>query len=365
MAELDSEQAFWNSREASVRPRVVGTLTHRSVNLPKATLKGVRGLEYLAGVFAGIMQGTNFPVSDAEGAILMGLIEQDGGQMAPPPGSLAAAPRFDVGRVYDRRRDIHGRFGGQQQGGISTPTRYPCVFLFTGPSGEQHGYRDGWDDNGVFLYTGEGQSGDMSFTRGNLAIHDHAAAGRDLHLFESLGKGEGYRYHGVFDCVGSEYRRGPDTTGRDRQVIVFHLLPEVAPVGDAVPTIAPSAPSMSIDELRRRAFEAVTPPGEQHPREARRTYYERSAAVRDYVLARAAGVCEACRTAAPFMRSDGTPYLEPHHTRRVADSGPDHPRWVGATCPNCHREVHHGEHGAELNQRLIAYLGTLEQGSEG
>ena len=33
---------------------------------------------------------------------------------------------FEVGRVYNRRIDIHGRFGGQQQGGIVTPALAPA-----------------------------------------------------------------------------------------------------------------------------------------------------------------------------------------------------------------------------------------------
>ena len=63
---------------------------------------------------------------------------------------------FEVGSTYDRRYEIHGQYGGQQPGGISTPKDEPLVFLFTGESGEQYGYKDGWDENGVFLYTGEG-----------------------------------------------------------------------------------------------------------------------------------------------------------------------------------------------------------------
>ncbi len=51
---------------------------------------------------------------------------------------------FEVGRTYDRRSEIHGPYGGQQQGGISTPKNQPLVFLFTGESGEQYGYKDGW-----------------------------------------------------------------------------------------------------------------------------------------------------------------------------------------------------------------------------
>jgi hypothetical protein len=54
---------------------------------------------------------------------------------------------YEVGTTYNRRRDIHGRFGGQMQGGICTPKDYPVVIAFTGASGRQHGYADGrsWD----------------------------------------------------------------------------------------------------------------------------------------------------------------------------------------------------------------------------
>jgi hypothetical protein len=64
---------------------------------------------------------------------------------------LSSAPRvewgkramFEVGRVYDRRREIHKPYGGQHQGGISTPRGRPFVLLFTSPTGEQYGYKDG------------------------------------------------------------------------------------------------------------------------------------------------------------------------------------------------------------------------------
>jgi 5-methylcytosine-specific restriction protein A len=211
------------------------------------------------------------------------------------------------------------------------------------------------------MYTGEGQLGDMTFVRGNLAVRDHAIDGRDLHLFELLGKGEGCRYMGRFECAGWEYRRGPDTAGQERRVIVFHLLPDAEDGDNAgAEQDAPAGESTAIEELRRRALAAVRPPDEHRPRESRRAYYERSAAVRAYVLARAAGVCEACGKAAPFCRDDGTPYLEPHHTRRVSDGGPDDPRWVGGVCPNCHREVHYGEMGEQLNRRLQEFLRSIE-----
>ena len=80
---------------------------------------------------------------------------------------------FEVGRTYSRRDELHRLYGGQQQGGISTPTDQPFIMLFTGESGEQYGYRDGWGESGVFVYTGEGQTGDMVFLRGNRAIREH------------------------------------------------------------------------------------------------------------------------------------------------------------------------------------------------
>ena len=91
-----------------------------------------------------------------------------------------------------------------------------------------------------------------------------------------------------------------------------------------------------------------------------RNIYQRSRDVRNYVLARAHGKCEGCNTPAPFLRTDGTPYLEPHHLRRISDGGPDHPAHVIALCPNCHRRVHAGADGHAYNATLIATMLMIE-----
>jgi 5-methylcytosine-specific restriction protein A len=79
---------------------------------------------------------------------------------------------FEEGKVY-RRRTIHQVYKGQEQGGISTPSDHPVILLFTGESGQQYGYKDGWIDENTYRYYAEGQFGDMQFIRGNKAIRDH------------------------------------------------------------------------------------------------------------------------------------------------------------------------------------------------
>ena len=86
---------------------------------------------------------------------------------------------FEIGRVYNRRNDIHARFGGQQQGGIITPKDHPLVIIITGEEGLQHGYADRLRSDGVFEYFGEGQVGDMQLTGGNKAVAEHSASGTD------------------------------------------------------------------------------------------------------------------------------------------------------------------------------------------
>jgi 5-methylcytosine-specific restriction protein A len=132
------------------------------------------------------------------------------------------AGMFQIGQEY-RRQEIHDLIGGQRQGGISTPAKHAVVLLFTGSTGERHGYTDGWT-NDIFHYFGEGQSGDMQLIRGNKAIRDHASDGKELHLFRQKGRGI-VEYVGQFRYLGHRIEKGPDTEGKIRQSIVFELAP--------------------------------------------------------------------------------------------------------------------------------------------
>jgi hypothetical protein len=117
-------------------------------------------------------------------------------------------------------------------------------------------------------------------------------------------------------------------------------------------------PSANIDELRKLALRGAR--GSVAGREGVRVYRVAAKAVRSYVLRRADGHCEGCTAAAPFRGSDGLPFLETHHTRRLADGGPDHPAKVIGLCPNCHRRAHLSDDRKSFNASLIRKLAKLE-----
>jgi 5-methylcytosine-specific restriction protein A len=202
----------------------------------------------------------------------------------------------------------------------------------------------------------------MQFLRGNLALRDHADAGEDVHVFEQ-GAG-GLRYTGQFVCAGYDERDNvPDRNGDLRRAIIFELvaLDEQLAAADTSTTTAADSDArwtMPLDDLRDRASRTVD--RETNSTQAKRNVYQRSADLKIYVLRRADGSCEGCEQPAPFINKAGRPYLEPHHSRRLSDGGPDDYHHVIALCPTCHRRVHYGADGDTYNTQLRDTLEALE-----
>ncbi|MCO5411946.1 HNH endonuclease [Ralstonia mojiangensis] len=299
------------------------------------------------------------------------LPSNDQDTVRPTAATATEIPEFVIGRAYNRREEITGKFGGSGQSGIAPSRQSPAVFLFTG-TGEQHGYKDEFDAFGYLYYVGEGQLGDMKMTKGNLAIASHAKDGRALHVFKMRGKGKPCEYLGEFACDSYFFKRDADRNGNERNVIVFRLMPvsntlrrELDDLPDQDDDNAAKAESQRADlTTLRQAAIAACQPGDPiaDPKETVRIAYQRSARVKRYVLARAEGHCELCEAPAPFNRkSDGTPYLEPHHINRLSDGGLDHPKYVGAICPTCHRLIHFGENGQHRNEELRARIAAKEE----
>jgi 5-methylcytosine-specific restriction protein A len=175
----------------------------------------------------------------------------------------------------------------------------------------------------------------------------------------------------VDQMVYASHEHVPNVIDRKRSrrtVLVFHLVPiqtsseaqQENPVDSAGRDVRRSwyweAP---LHEVRAAALEQ--PQKGMKPQQALRNVYHRSEAVRVAVLRRAKGHCEGCGRPAPFKARDGRPYLEPHHTHRLSDRGPDQPRWVIAVCPTCHRRAHYAEDAETYNEKLKSQAIRLDK----
>ncbi|MCE7763079.1 HNH endonuclease [Pseudomonas putida] len=338
------EKREWQDWESNVAHRL-------AINIAGARYPAKKIVSLATGIPANQFRG-GYPVKRLLEKLGLTVIELEHGDNRP-------VLQFTAGAVYDRVTEINEPFGGSHQNGISVSRSHLAIFIFSGESGKQYGYTDGWIDD-VYHYTGHGQHGHMSLSGGNEAIAQHAEKGRALHLFESLGKSKGYRYEGEFSCADIVEQTLPDAKGEDRKALVFRLVP----VGHAAKSETGEEDAInlsdSLDEARIAALEACKPATDTMSQSAPRRLYQRSRTVAHYVLMRASGKCESCDKPAPFLKRDGTPYLEPHHVNRLSDGGLDHPRFVGAVCPTCHREIHSGANGTAVNDLLKLKLDYLE-----
>lgn len=116
------------------------------------------------------------------------------------------------------------------------------------------------------------------------------------------------------------------------------------------------SPNQTLAEAWKSAIDAATSGKTDIVTSAHQSSYSRSKAVQKFARLRADGNCEYCGTEAAFVSKTGEPYLEVHHIDELSDGGADHPNRVAALCPTCHSEIHYGEHGDLLNDRLDKIL---------
>lgn len=268
---------------------------------------------------------------------------------------------FIIGKEYRRQTEIHDVYGGQRQGGISTPSSSNHIFIFTSDNGHQYGYEDKYRSDGIFLYTGEGQSGPMQMLRGNKAIRDHVALNKEIHVFESTRKAY-VRYIGTADYLGFHEEKRPDGENNLRDAFIFHLAINSNHDGvEAEPSFEIPSPKILKKKTTKqlRNFCLLKLPKKSELKKKLHFTYVRSEAIKLYVNARSKGICEGCEEPAPFKTNKG-PFLECHHIHRLSDGGPDHPQNVAALCPNCHRRAHHSIDAVAFNKQLINKVFQLE-----
>ncbi|MCC8908320.1 YDG/SRA domain-containing protein [Curtobacterium sp. GD1] len=124
------------------------------------------------------------------------------------------------------RRELHNRFGGSWQGGITRATKTDEMFVFTNDGGGEHGYgvHEGLRADGVFRYTGQGQNGDQKLTGNNKALAESEEIGRPIRVFRGQGT---VTYVGSFALDDPSYtlERFPGTgSSHERDGLVFNLV---------------------------------------------------------------------------------------------------------------------------------------------
>lgn len=141
----------------------------------------------------------------------------------------------EVGAVLTRQQRMN-KYGGGKQGGIEPSATSDNVFIYSDPSkAVENGYNfDGWDPDGeIFMYTGDGPSGDQRLIGGNKSLHDHRQAGKAVRLFIADGVVPGKRtkthvYLGEFELdehLPYTRERSAGADGIDREVYVWRLRP--------------------------------------------------------------------------------------------------------------------------------------------
>lgn len=141
----------------------------------------------------------------------------------------------EVGAVLTRQQRMD-KYGGGKQGGIEPSTRSDNVFTYSDPSkAVKHGYNfDGWDpDDEIFMYTGDGPSGDQQLVGGNKSLYEHRQSGKAVRLFVADGVVVGSQakrnvYLGEFELdqhVPYTRERSVGADGLDREVYVWRLRP--------------------------------------------------------------------------------------------------------------------------------------------
>jgi 5-methylcytosine-specific restriction protein A len=273
---------------------------------------------------------------------------------------------FRVNQEY--YRDVLLSFVGSNQGqsGIIWGNAKPdCVIVTSGGRhGKNAGYSNIRQNDGTWLYIGQGSSGDQDPT-----LHSNsllASVQRDVLLFSTRepnsaeAKSNGhhkklYKFEGIFNVLSWDLKLENEGARKGDKLLIFHLVPanniydnyEVEIPEEKIETIDINKLYNKIkNDNRDRSKKGIS----------FQEYVKRSLDVKIYALLRAKGICELCESPAPFTNSKGKPFLEVHHIFRLADDGFDEPENVAALCPNCHKEAHFGTKNESIKEILVTKI---------
>ena len=206
-------------------------------------------------------------------------------------------------------------------------------------------YSDRWFGKELH-YTGMGSVGDQTLGTQNKTLKESNLNGVEVHLFEVFELRE-YTYQGVVVYNGKGYQENQtDIDGNQRKVWMFPLeLKDGKPVrvNDTVIKKLQETKQKSLRKLNTKQIKRLAESKKETAQSYRITEtksIERDEYIKLYALERADGNCQLCDKPAPFLKKNGSPYLEVHHINYLANKGSDTIDNVAALCPNCHRKMH-------------------------
>jgi 5-methylcytosine-specific restriction enzyme A len=229
------------------------------------------------------------------------------------------------------------------QGGIRKSNRTNTVVLI---HDEASIYGDKWKGD-IFHFTGAGLRGSQELTKLNKVLLESNKTNTELFLFKRIYDKHTYVYEGKVELSGAPIQEEQDDIdGIKRKVWVFHLKmisDETIPLTSEVNflkeqdrSLEKAAKSTDEELLQRLNKSSST----VETKKVISVIYPRNADVVIYTLRRAKGFCQLCRNPAPFIKKDGTQYLETHHIQWLSKEGSDTIQNTVALCPNCHKKMH-------------------------
>jgi len=209
-------------------------------------------------------------------------------------------------------------------------------------------YDDKWKGD-VLHYTGMGSKGDQSLEfMQNKTLNESRETNIEVHLFEVFEEKK-YFYQGKVRLKSNSYHESQtDENGETRKVWMFPL-----EILDNKPSridfkiiesvrLAKEKKVSKISSMALKQMVESQPKSKPSKRTTSSVTFVRDEKIVKYALLRANGVCELCDKNAPFLKKDGSPFLEVHHIDFMKNNGNDLIDNVSALCPNCHRKMHHG-----------------------
>lgn len=279
---------------------------------------------------------------------------------------------FIESHEYERSELLQFVGSRQSQSGIIWGKKdESCVIITSGgKGGESLGYTDKKNDDGSFVYIGQGSKGDQDPTSfaNSLLVNKE----RSVLLFTTEepsaeqkrarnSRRKLYNFEGIYEVVSWNLKNVKEGKRVGDKLIEFLLFP----ANNIYNTSSPVAESDTIVVKRTNLKELRAKVKTQNSTSSTasvtvREYIKRSRDVVQYALTRANGVCEYCTKPGPFEDMKGNRFLEVHHIFRLSDDGPDAPENVAAICPNCHREAHFGVNKQIIRDRLYEIVQKIE-----